>query len=168
MIVVWLKTAHIASLVVWCGCLLVIPGLFAQRHGVEHDAMRYDLQALTRFLFVAVASPAAFVAIGTGTGLIFVREVFTPWFALKLLAVGGLVFLHVRHGFVILHVFKPSGRYRKWRNITATGLTLGLVGAILWLVLDKPTVDLAVLPDWLHRPGGLRDVVADLIHHWRS
>jgi uncharacterized membrane protein len=168
MIVVWLKAAHIAALVLWCGCLIVIPGLFAKRHGLEHDQTRYDLQRLTRFLFVAVASPAAFVAIGTGTALIFARDVFTVWFALKLLVVGGLVTLHVRHGFVILHVFKPSGKYRWWRNITATGLTLGLVGAILWLVLEKPAIELAPLPDWLHQPGGLRTNVEDLIRQWRS
>lgn len=168
MTVVWLKTAHIASLVVWCGCLLVIPGLFAQRHGVEHDQTRFDLQRLTRFLFVTIASPAAFVAIGTGTALIFAREVFTAWFALKLLVVGGLVAMHVRHGFVVLRVFEPSGTYRLRRKIAATGLTIGLIAAILWLVLDKPAVDLALLPDWLHQPGGLRSMVEDLILYWIS
>ncbi|UEM01342.1 CopD family protein [Skermanella rosea] len=168
MTVVWLKTAHIASLVVWCGCLLVIPGLFAQRQGISHDPTRFDLQRLTRFLFVTIASPAAFVAIGTGTALIFVREVFTAWFALKLLVVGGLAAMHVRHGFVVLQVFQPSGTYRPWRKVAATGLTLGLIGAILWLVLEKPAVDLALLPDWLHQPGGLRTMVEDLIRHWIS
>jgi protoporphyrinogen IX oxidase len=154
--IAWLKVIHVSTLVIWCGGLLVLPGLYALRKKSVHDPATLRLQRFVRALFILIVSPAAFVAIGSGTALIFAREVYSFWFALKLLAVGALVGFHVLAGFRIVGVFKPGARYGALRALAAQGGTLVAVMAILWLVLAKPQIDLEVLPDWFHEPGGLQ------------
>lgn len=158
MITVYLKTIHIAAIVVWCGGLLVLPALFANRNRTANDPQLWHLQSFTRALYTLVISPAAFIAVVAGTGLIFTREVFTVWFALKLLAVGVLVALHVRAGFVVLDLFDEGRLYARWR-VYASALAATLtMSAILWLVLLKPAIDLGPLPDWAVTPGGLQSL----------
>ena len=93
--ILWLKILHIATLSVWCAGLVGLPLLYARRPVVAEGGPLFELQAFTRFLFVTLVSPAAFLAIGSGTALIFLRETFTLWFAAKLLAVGVLALLHL-------------------------------------------------------------------------
>lgn len=154
--IVGLKILHVASLAVWCAGLLVLPGLFALRPAGHEGPRLWRLQRFARAVFIRFASPAAFVAIGSGTALVFAREVFDAWFALKLLAVGLLAILHVRAGFVIVGVFRRGGAYAPWRAATAEGATALVVAAILALVLAKPAVDLGTLPAWTTEPGGLQ------------
>ncbi|MGQ4274687.1 CopD family protein [Terrihabitans sp. B22-R8] len=160
---VWLKAAHICALLIWCGGLLVLPSLFALRgkHPAGPDLWR--LQRFVRFSYTYVISPAAFIAVGTGTALIFVQSVFTPWFALKLFVVGLLALLHVRHGFVILRVFDDDNGYSLARNVVATGLTTAVVSAILFLVLAKPVLDINALPEAMHTPGALQSLFETMI-----
>jgi protoporphyrinogen IX oxidase len=152
----WLKIVHIATLVVWCGGLLVLPGLFAQRPVGHEGPALWRLQRFARDGYTKIVSPAALVAIGSGTALIFAREVFTVWFALKLLAVGALAGIHVRAGYLIMDVFEKGGDYAHWRRIVTQVATVMVIVAILYLVLAKPNVDFEILPDWFHQPGGLR------------
>jgi protoporphyrinogen IX oxidase len=154
----WLKAIHIASLVIWCAGLLVLPGLFAQKARASDKEALYHLQRFARSVFTVVTSPAAFVAVGTGTALIFVREVFTVWMALKLAAVGGLVLLHVHAGYLIVRIFGPERRFAAWRGHATALATLAVISTILWLVLSKPFIDIASLPDWMRRPGGLQSL----------
>ena len=161
--IAWLKVLHIASLAIWCGGLLVLPMLFARRRGLEQGPDLWDLHRFTRTVFVAITSPAAFVAIGSGIALIFAREVFTVWFAFKMLAVGVLTGVHVRAGYVIGRVFEPNHGFAAWRRVAGQGTALAAIAGILWLVLAKPDLDFAVLPDWFHQPGGLQSASERLI-----
>ncbi len=162
--VVALKALHILALAIWSGALLAIPTLFHQRNytGEDHDA-RHELNRLTRRLFIGLASPAATVAVGTGTALVFAAGVFTPWMFIKLAVVGALVGLHVRAGFVLLHLFRRGGRYARWRQLAATTATTGVVAAILLLVLTKPRLSLDGLPRWLVEPGGLQSLSSTIM-----
>ncbi|ALN74308.1 MULTISPECIES: CopD family protein [unclassified Aureimonas] len=161
MILVWMKSLHIAALVVWCGGLLLMPILMNQREAAGAGPPLHRLHAFTRFAYIVVVSPAAFLAIGSGTALILMREVFTVWFAVKLLFVGVLTALHVWTGLVILSLFEEGRHFRTWRMVSGLGaLSLTLL-AILYLVLAKPAIDLALLPEMLHRPGAL----GELGHH---
>jgi protoporphyrinogen IX oxidase len=157
--IVWTKAVHIAALAIWCAGLLALPSLLAQRGRLGDRESVYRLHRLTRALFINVTSPAAFVAVLAGTVLIFLREAFTPWMMLKLAAVGALVVLHVRVGYLILHLFDPGGRYARWRQALTTGATIAVISAILWLVLAKPRFDLGRLPEWLRKPGGLQSLL---------
>lgn len=160
--IAWLKAIHIVALMVWCGGLLALPGLFGQRSRLDGGEAVVELQRYARTLFIRVTSPAAFVAVVAGTLLLFMREVFTTWMMLKLLAVGALVMIHVRAGYLILNLFKPKGHYAQWRRWATTVATLGAIGTILALILSKPAIELAGLPHWLRQPGGLQSFVSTI------
>lgn len=156
--IVVLKSLHIMAIIVWCGGLLVLPGLFGQRSLVSGREATVELQRAVRRIFIHVTSPAAFVAVVAGTFLLFAREVFTSWMMLKLLAVGLLVIIHIRAGFLILNLFEPRGHYAQWRRWAITVATLAVIAAILLLVLGKPGIELGELPPWMRQPGGLQSL----------
>ena len=152
-----LKFVHIGGIGVWAGGLLVLPYLFWQRRFLPAAGPEVErLHRLTRFVYVAMSSPAAAVAIASGTALIFLRQTFEAWFTLKMMLVGTLVMLHVVAGLVVSSMFTPEAR-----RLGLTGnvlLTTGycvLVVAILWVVLAKPALDLDRLAPELFAPGGL-------------
>lgn len=163
MTVVWLKLLHVASLAVWAGGILLMPILLGQRQAAGEGSRLHRLHAFTRFAYITVISPSAFVAIGSGTALILVREPFVPWFALKLVLVGILVALHVWIGLLVLSIFDEGGRFARWRVYAGVGTLSCVVTAIFWVVLAKPDIALDVLPAFLFEPGGLRRVAADVI-----
>lgn len=166
--IVWLKLLHISALSIWCAGLLVLPGLYSVRPNVAHRHELFRLQKFTRYAFVVLVSPAAFVAIATGTGLIFARETFTAWFALKLALVGVLVLAHVRLGAVILDIFKEGRTYPPWRWAVVTTLLGVTVLGILVVVLGKPAIDLALVPAIFHEPGGLHRLAEPVLSRWMT
>lgn len=163
MITVWLKAIHISALVIWCAGIVAIPALFAMRPTVSSKPELWNLQRLVRETYRMIISPAAFVAVVSGTALVFMREVFTAWFAAKLLAVGLLTILHIRYGYVILKLFKDGSDYGAWRKWASIVSGIVIMSAILWLVLAKPPLDTAVFPSWLLEPGGLRQLALTLL-----
>lgn len=156
--IAWIKAVHILALMVWCAGLLALPGVYVQRKKMRGQDL-HALHRLARVTFIHITSPAAFVTVIAGTALIFLRDVFTVWMALKMLAVGSLTVLHVRQGYVLLKVFEPGRGYAPWRHWLATAATLSGIGAILWLVLTKPHFEIRALPDWLLTPGGLQSLL---------
>lgn len=162
---VWVKLVHIATIAVWSAGLICLPGLYVQRAHVPTEASLHRLQAMVRFLYVAVLSPAAFVAVGSGVVLIFLREPFEPWFSLKLLLVGMMVIVHVLTGLVIIRLFEEGNVYPVWRFIAVTGVTVLIVAAILVIVLAKPILP-DMLPQAMSEPGALRRI-ADGINPFR-
>ena len=164
MTIVWLKSLHIAALVIWCGGLLTLPILLTQREAAGERGAEIDrLHTFTRFAYIVLISPAAFLAIGSGTALILVREIFTVWLAIKLVFVGFLVFLHVWLGLLVLSVFKTEKHFRPWRAISGVVTITATLTGILWAVLAKPDISTDFLPAEFHEPGGLRQLAADLI-----
>ncbi len=160
--IAWTKAAHILALIVWCAGLLILPSIYVQRktlRGPELD----DLHRFARVVFINITSPAAFLTVIAGTTLIFLRDVFTVWMAFKLLAVGALAILHIRQGYVLLDVFEPSRGYGRWRQRLAITGTLGVIGAILWLVLAKPHLEMRVLPAWMLTPGALQSLLETIM-----
>jgi protoporphyrinogen IX oxidase len=93
----FLKFVHLATIAIWSGGLIVLPFLFWQRRGLAGPDLD-RLHRMTRFVYVALTSPAAFIAIGSGTALIFLQATFREWFTLKMLLVGVMVMLHVLAG----------------------------------------------------------------------
>lgn len=159
---IWLKFVHLAAISIWCAGLICLPGLYAQRHKVEGDAL-YRLQGLVRFAYVALISPAAFIAIGSGVGLIFLQQSFVEWFSLKLAFVGVLVVIHILTGLVIIRLFEEGEIYPAWRFVAVTVVTTIVVFLILAVVLAKPPLDFDWVPAEWTRPGALRDIVGGLI-----
>ena len=160
--IAWTKAIHIAGIMLWCAGLMLLPMIYARRNGLRGEPL-HELHRLARSVFIHLTSPAAFVAIIAGTLLIFLRDVFTVWMALKLVAVGLLVIIHVRQGYIILRLFEPGRRYARWRQYIATGGTLGAIFAVLILVLAKPSIDIKPPPSWELRPGRLQSLLDTII-----
>lgn len=148
------KFVHIAAIAIWAAGVVSLPGLYVQRTHVEDRDALLRLQRLVRFAYVAIISPAAFLAVLTGTALIFLRQTFEPWFSVKLAFVGVLAVFHVLTGLVVIRLFREGEVYPVWRFVMATVLSGGVVVTIFFVVLAKPAIDLAFL-DVLSEPGGL-------------
>ena len=89
---------------------LYLPALIAAGTRSSDTLLYRDHAHLTRMVFTLVATPAALLAIGTGT-LLFVREsVFDPWLILKLSAVAGMVLCHALCGVLILRIERTPER----------------------------------------------------------
>lgn len=157
----WVKLLHVGAIAIWAAGLISLPGLYVQRAGLGDGAALHRLHAMVRFLYVAIVSPAAFVAVGSGTALIFLRETFVAWFSLKLALVGAMVMVHILTGLVIIRLFAEGGSYPAWRFVAVTLGTLALVTAILVVVLAKPEVP-DLLPAALSEPGALGRIAEGL------
>lgn len=161
--ILWLKFAHVAAIAIWSAGLICLPWLYVQRPDTRDTPEIYRLQALVRFAYVALISPAAFVAVGTGIGLIFVAGTFEAWFSLKLVLVGALVGVHILTGLVIIKLFEEGEAYPRWRFVLVTVATVAIVVAILVVVSAKPIFDFAFLGEFLATPGALGEWGGDLI-----
>ena len=84
----FLKFVHLGAIALWSGGLIALPFLFWQRRALEPGLDLDRLHRVTRFVYVELTSPAAFVAIGSGTALIFLQATFAEWFSLKMVLVG--------------------------------------------------------------------------------
>ncbi len=68
---------------------------------------------IVRLVYVELTSPAAFVAIGSGTALIFLQATFVEWFSIKMVLVGIMAMLHVVAGLVVLPAVLAHGPFRR-------------------------------------------------------
>lgn len=135
----WLKLLHIVAIASWCGLLLYLPALVVTNshlrnwHGPELDG-----HVFARYLFTHGATPAALVAIFTGT-LLFVKDVTTDgWMVLKLFSVAGLVLCHVACGFLVLRAEEQPAVSRVGTS-SAVGVGMVLFMLLtLGLVLGRP------------------------------
>lgn len=154
-----LKFVHVGAIALWAGGLLVLPLLLARRARLaSHDAVQ-GLHALTRRLVLWFMSPGAFVAVGTGTALIFLRPTQAPWFSAKLAAVGLMAALHVAQSTMVLRLFRPGERVAAWRLGAAGLANAAVVLLILLLVLAKPGWSLSGWGgDWFS-PGALGELL---------
>ncbi|ODT80800.1 MAG: hypothetical protein ABS76_15170 [Pelagibacterium sp. SCN 64-44] len=162
MIVTWLKFLHVASIALWSGGLIALPFLYWQRKGLEDDSL-HRLHAFTRFFYVSLVSPAAFVAIGSGTALIFLMATYENWFSAKLVGVSVMTGIHIFSGLMILRLFEPGQSYPAWRVALVVPLTLLAIAAILTLVLGKPKLDWPEPLAELFAPGALSGYAAEII-----
>jgi putative membrane protein len=150
-----LKFVHLAAIALWSGGLIALPFLFWQRRTLEAGLDLDRLHRVTRLVYVELTSPAAFIAIGSGTALIFLQATFQEWFSLKMLLVGIMAMLHVLAGLVLLQLFAPEGRFSRFSYLALTGAYIALITAIIWIVLAKPHIDSNLIAAHLFEPGGL-------------
>jgi protoporphyrinogen IX oxidase len=153
----FLKFGHLAAIAIWSGGLIVLPFLFWQRRGLPPGRDLDRLHRLSRFVYVVMTSPAAFIAIGSGTALIFLQQTYEEWFSLKMTAVGAMVMLHVVAGLFLERIFDPDGRFSAFSYSALTGAYLVVITAILWIVLAKPDIDANEFAPHLFDPGALRE-----------
>jgi uncharacterized membrane protein len=137
----WLKLLHIGAVIVWSGALLYLPALIAAAATPAPSAAR-DVQPrwplLPRRVYIDLATPAALLAIVSGT-LIFVSQgLLAPWLMFKLAGVGLLVLGHGACGLLVLRTERGQrGGVRLACHMILVSTVLCLLG-IAWLVLRKP------------------------------
>lgn len=158
-----IKSLHLIAIAIWASGLVCLPGLYRQRKKLRDHAALSRLQGVARFLYVVVISPAAFLAIGSGTALIFIRHVFEPWLFVKLVMVGAMVTVHVITGLVIVRHFEDGGDYPAWRFVAVTILSASIVTAVLFLALAKPDVP-ALAASAMFEPGALGQQFGDIVN----
>lgn len=159
-----LKAVHILCLGVWVGGLLLFPALLAERANHPAGPALHRMHRRARFLYTAVLSPAAIIAIASGTALIFLRQVYVPWFAAKLLLVAGLAMIHVFAASRIVELFKEEEPPHYRLGAFAFATTALLVAGTLTLVLAKPDLPLPGGPGaHFFTPGGLGDWLGDVL-----
>jgi uncharacterized membrane protein len=158
----WVKLVHVATIALWSAGLVALPMLFGQRGGLS-DTPLHRLHAFTRFFYVALVSPAAFIAIASGTALIFLQASYATWFSLKLAMVAALTGFHIFSGLMILKLFEPGRSYPAWRMAVVVPATLIVIGAILALVLGKPDIAVSEATMAFFAPGALSKTVSGII-----
>jgi protoporphyrinogen IX oxidase len=151
----FLKFVHLAAIAVWSGGLIGLPFLFWQRRALAAGPDLDRLHRIARLVYVELTSPAAFIAIGSGTALIFLQATFQEWFSLKMLLVAIMAMLHVVAGLVLLQLFSPRGRFGRFSYVALTSAYVVLIAAILWIVLAKPHIDANQFAAHLFEPGAL-------------
>lgn len=138
----WLKALHIVTLLVWCAGLFYLPGLFA---ALRHARGKRDVQQLhmmTRMVFIVIVSPAALLAIVSGTVLVAVTGVSGEWLAWKLTAVALMVFFHLYCG-QLVEALDEQPRLGPVRlRLALLVVPAVLVPLVLWLVMAKPALGL--------------------------
>jgi protoporphyrinogen IX oxidase len=154
-VVAWAKLLHVVAISFWTGGLICILFLHPR---ISPNAVAADIRHVMHRTLSAFVAPAAYIAIGSGAWLIFLRQTFVPWFTFKLMFVGLLIIVHMLVARSIMNLFDDSVSNSRWY---VTGL-LGGVGVaalgVLVLVLWKPEIDLRDYAA-IHQPGALQDVV---------
>jgi protoporphyrinogen IX oxidase len=155
----FLKFVHLAAIAIWSGGLIALPFLFVQRRGLPAGHELDRLHRIARLVYVEATSPAAFVAVFSGTVLIFLQTTFLEWFSLKMVLVGAMVMLHVVAGLVLQQLFSPKGSFGRASYFALTSAYVVLIAAIIWVVLAKPHIDSSLFAPHLFEPGALARIL---------
>ncbi|MBU2032940.1 MAG: CopD family protein [Alphaproteobacteria bacterium] len=152
----WLKFVHIAGISVWVAGLLYLAALLLSHRHVRDKQDFARVRMGSRFAYMGLVSPAAFVAVGAGGALLFVADALHPWMFVKLAAVGVLVGAHMQYGYVLAHLADEDAKGPTLRILAIGWSVVISAGAILFLVLAKPVIPVGFIPDWLSEPGLLQ------------
>lgn len=133
-----LKLLHFAALLCWCGTLLYLPALIAAGTRRTEALFYRDHAHLTRMVFTLISTPAALVAIGSGTALFLRDEILAGWLIVKLSTVAGMVLCHALCGVLLLRVERAPERSVSIQCAVIAVVIAAFIGATLWLVLAKP------------------------------
>jgi len=133
-----LKLLHFTALIAWCGTLLYLPALIAASCRTAYSVERPGHPGLNRTIFTLVATPAALLAIGSGTALFLRDGTFGIWLVAKLTAVAVMVICHALCGLLILQCERQPRPALTIACVALGSLTFAMMAATLWLVLAKP------------------------------
>lgn len=148
MMLITLKSLHIVAIAVWAGGLIALPALLRRDDEMSSRAAIVRLHHFSRFAYDALVSPAAIIAIATGTGLIFF-VVADDWLFLKLLAVAGMMGVHMLIGRVLDQLESPDARPTSWKRAALLTGAIVTILAVLALVLGRPSIPESWMPGWL-------------------
>ena len=155
--IAWAMAVHVITLGLWSAGLLILAGLysFPREGSSQGDEHRHSV--MCRFVYVMLASPAAILAIISGSTLVALLGVDGSWLLAKLAVVVLLALYHAWCGRLLHeegHETQPERR-SSWRSPIVILIPVVLISAIFILVLAKPDVVLEhqVSP----KPAGYRN-----------
>ena len=148
------KALHLSFVAVWIAGLIALPRMLARHDRATTQAEFAQIRRATHYGYVWLITPAAILAIFTGSALIFMRDIFTVWIFAKLVVVAGLVAMHAWVGHTIIAVAETEGQHEPPEPLVPTMVIFGLVVAVLFLVLSKPELKEIAMPQWLLEPLG--------------
>ena len=143
------KALHLSFVAVWVAGLFALPRMLARHNPAIVQVEFAQIRRATHFGYVWVITPAAILAISSGSALIFMRDVFTVWIFTKLVLVTGLVAMHAWVGHTIIAVAETEGQHEPPEPLVPAMVTFALVIAVLVLVLSKPELEEIAMPSWL-------------------
>ncbi len=134
-----LKLIHIAAVAVWAAALLYLPGLFAAHPARSHSESEFkQLRHQTRLVYVGLMSPAAVIAVVSGTALVFLAASLGGWMVLKLMTVTGMVMLHTYMGRLMGLLYEAPELRRPATHLLLLIPATLLIVAVIVLVSWKP------------------------------
>ena len=141
----WILVLHISALLFWCAALLYLPALIAGMHTrqIEISEPYHQYGSIARFVFTHIATPAALLAIMSGTIVLLLHRTAELWLIIKLTLVV-LVVGHTLVGLLLLHTQERSSKPVRLWCWSLSAVLCVLIAAILWVVLAKPAAE--VLP----------------------
>ena len=139
----WILVLHIIALLFWAAALLYLPALVAavatRRAEISESPAHHA--SLARIIHTHVATPAALVAIMSGTGVFLLDRTVEAWLVAKLTLVTGMVICHALAGFLILRTERGAAGLTGLLAWLLNGTLCLLMAGIVWLVLAKPTFE---------------------------
>lgn len=136
----WLMSLHVVLLIVWSAGLFYIPALCSVDSRNRDRIAARHIRIMTRFVFVAVASPAAVLTIVTGGVLVYVTGASGDWLAAKLTVVALMAVFHGYCGHMLTLLGHEGEKKKRTHSLSVwlIGVPALLVPVVLWLVLAKP------------------------------
>ncbi len=134
----WLLLLHISAVVCWCSSLLYLPALIADTSAQKKTTEQRHNQVVTLKIFRLLATPAALIAIATGTTIFIIGSIADHWLILKLTLIVALVLCHAICGWTILNLQKISQKILKRTCTLLSVVSALLIPSIIWVVLTKP------------------------------
>jgi uncharacterized membrane protein len=153
MITVWLKAIHVIAIAVWAGGLIWLPGMLVRGRG-RSRAELVHIHRFGRFGFDVLVTPAAVIAVASGTALIFSAGVAEGWLYVKLAAIAGMVVLHLMIGSYLDWEVRRARAPGRAMRLAMAAASAALAALVLWLVLAKPPIDDSLFPWWLLQRRG--------------
>lgn len=141
--VIWVLSLHVAAMLVWCGTQLLLLALIKGVHthqGTDAPSplLLDNATVLPRWLFTRLTTPAALLAITSGTAVFLMNHTIEAWLLLKLGLVSMLVVVLTLTGLLLLAARElPAKRIGRYCNLLLVS-SASLMTAILWTVLAKP------------------------------
>ena len=135
----WLKLFHVSAVIAWAGSLfyLTIALALAGRETGPAVFSNAHRRSLLRGQLVGIATPAALLAIASGTAIFMLYGPLAPWLIAKLGVVGLLVLGHASCGMLVLRVERRDSPWTKLAYVVCA-LSLLWFATIAWLALRKP------------------------------
>ncbi len=151
--IAWVKLLHVTSIAFWAGGLICILFLHPS---INRSAPEARIRDVMHFSLSTLIAPAAYIAIGSGAWLIFLRSTFVPWFTFKLVFVGLLIVAHMLIARSITNLFGDRSPNSVGFLVGVMGVTGVAVVGVLVFVLAKPEIDMREYAA-IYQPGALRD-----------